>query len=110
MVTAIVLAAGRSTRMGGGENKQFIELLGRPLLWYALQAFQTCAAIDAIVVVRRPDYAETASQLVKQHSFSKVVQFADGGVERQNSVWSGLEKCDPATRIVAVHDGARPLV
>ena len=43
MVTAIVLAAGRSTRMGGGPNKQFIELLGKPLVYYSLAAFEQCA-------------------------------------------------------------------
>ena len=108
MVTAIVLAGGRSTRMGGGPNKQFIELLGKPLVYYSLAAFEQCPAINAIVFVRRPEYTEQAAQLAGP--FKKVVAFADSGVERQNSVWNGLEKCDPATEIVAVHDGARPLV
>ena len=64
MVTAIVLAAGRSTRMGGGPNKQFIELLGKPLIWYALTAFEQCAGINEIVLVRRPDYADEAGKIV----------------------------------------------
>jgi 2-C-methyl-D-erythritol 4-phosphate cytidylyltransferase len=106
MVTAIVLAAGRSTRMGGGPNKQFLELLGKPLLWYSLAAFEQCRAVDNVVVVRRPDYAAQAEQLARQ--FPKITAFADGGVERQNSVWNGLEKA--TGDIVAVHDGARPLV
>jgi 2-C-methyl-D-erythritol 4-phosphate cytidylyltransferase len=106
MVTAIVLAAGRSTRMGGGENKQFIELLGRPLVWYSLAAFEQCCVVDEIILVRRPDCAEQAERIARQ--FKKVVAFSDGGVERQNSVWNGLEKAKGD--IVAVHDGARPLV
>lgn len=106
MVTAIVLAAGRSTRMGGGENKQFITLLGKPLVYYALAAFEQCCVVDEIIVVRRPDYAEQAGQIARQ--FKKVAAFADGGVERQNSVWNGLEKA--TGDIVSVHDGARPLV
>lgn len=110
MVTGIVLAAGRSSRMGGGPNKQFIELLGKPLLWYSLMAFEQCPTIEAVVLVRRPDYDQEADELVRQSGFQKVTAFADGGVERQNSVWNGLERCDPATKIVAVHDGARPLV
>jgi 2-C-methyl-D-erythritol 4-phosphate cytidylyltransferase len=110
MVTAIVLAAGRSTRMGGGLNKQFIELLGKPIIWYSLTAFELCGAVDAVILVRRPDYAQEAEQIVREFGFHKVVAVADGGAERQNSVWNGLEKCDPATEIVAVHDGARPLV
>ncbi|MEI6082984.1 MAG: 2-C-methyl-D-erythritol 4-phosphate cytidylyltransferase [Verrucomicrobiota bacterium] len=106
MVTAIVLAAGRSTRMGGGTNKQFIDLLGKPLIWYALTAFQQCRLVTEIILVRRPDYAAEATEIARE--FSKVVAFAEGGVERQNSVWNGLEKA--TGEIVAVHDGARPLV
>ena len=108
MVTAIVLAAGRSTRMGAGPNKQFLELHGRPLLHYSLAAFQACPAVAAIVIVRRPDYAGPAAQLGQ--GFSKVTGYTDGGPERQDSVWNGLDHCPAGTQIVAVHDGARPLV
>jgi 2-C-methyl-D-erythritol 4-phosphate cytidylyltransferase len=106
MVTGIVLAAGRSTRMGGGPNKQFIELLGQPLIYYSLAAFEQCPAIDEIVLVRRPDYADPAEAIGRQ--FPKIVAYVDGGVERQNSVCNGLQKA--TGEIVAVHDGARPLV
>jgi hypothetical protein len=110
MVTAIVLAAGRSTRMGGGLNKQFIELLGKPLMWYSLTAFELCGAVDA-VMSRAPSRLRRRGRTDRPRVWlHKVAAFADGGVERQNSVWNGLEKCDPATEIVAVHDGARPLV
>ncbi len=108
MITAIVLAAGRSTRMGGGENKQFLSLAGRPLLWHSLGAFQGCRAVDAIILMRRPDYADAAQHIARE--FPKVVACADGGTERQHSVWNGLETCPAGTKIVAVHDGARPLV
>ncbi|MCX7915111.1 MAG: 2-C-methyl-D-erythritol 4-phosphate cytidylyltransferase [Verrucomicrobiae bacterium] len=108
MITAGILAAGQSSRMGGGHNKQFLTLRGRPVVWYSLVAFQECAEVDAIVLVRRPDYAAQAETLARE--FPKVTAFADGGKERQDSVWNGLEKCDPRTEIVAVQDGARPLV
>ncbi|HVM60072.1 MAG TPA: 2-C-methyl-D-erythritol 4-phosphate cytidylyltransferase [Verrucomicrobiae bacterium] len=110
MVTAIVLAAGRSTRMGGGSNKQFLELLGKPLIVYSLAAFEQCRAIDAVVLVRRPDCAGQAEQVVREFGFKKVAAFADGGAERQDSVSNGLKVCGSETDIVAVHDGARPLV
>lgn len=106
MVTAIVLAAGRSSRMGGGPNKQFLELLGQPLIRYSLTAFSQCSQVAEIVLVRRPDYANEAAQIARE--FAKVVALVDGGAERQNSVWNGLEKANGD--IVAVHDGARPLV
>ena len=106
MVTGIVLAAGRSTRMGGGPNKQFIELSGQPLIWYSLAAFEQCPAVTEIIIVSRPDYTEAACQLAK--IFNKVTTVVEGGVERQNSVWNGLEKA--TGDIVAVHDGARPLI
>ena len=110
MVTGIVLAAGRSSRMGGGTNKQFLELLGRPLVSFSLAAFEQCRQVDAIVVVRRPDYAGVIEQIDQDAGCTKVVAFVDGGVERQNSVWNGMERCPAGTEIVAVHDGARPLV
>jgi 2-C-methyl-D-erythritol 4-phosphate cytidylyltransferase len=110
MVTAIVLAAGRSSRMGGSANKQFLEILGKPLLYYSLAAFESCAAVEAVVLVRHPDCAKQAEELVRQFGFQKIVAMTDGGAERQNSVWNGLARCNSATDIVAVHDGARPLV
>lgn len=106
MVTAIILAAGRSSRMGGGPNKQFIELLGQPLIRYSLAAFQQCPVVTEIILVRRADYAAEAELLAKD--YSKVTALVDGGAERQNSVWNGLEQA--TGEVVAVHDGARPLV
>ena len=106
MVTGIVLAAGRSTRMGGGPNKQFIELSGQPLIWYSLTAFEQCPAITEIIIVSRPDSTAAAHQLAR--IFKKVMHVVEGGAERQNSVWNGLEKA--TGEIVAVHDGARPLI
>jgi 2-C-methyl-D-erythritol 4-phosphate cytidylyltransferase len=110
MVIAIVLAAGRSTRMGTGANKQFLDLLGKPLVHHSLVAFQQCPDVTGIVLVRRPDYAGQAGKLVQAGRFAKVIAFADGGVERQNSVSNGLDQCPPGTEIVCVHDGARPLI
>lgn len=110
MVTGIILAAGRSTRMGGTGNKQFLELLGKPLLTYSLAAFEACAVVDHVVLVRRPDYARQAEAIVQANGFQKIRAYVDGGLERQNSVWNGLSFCPRGTEIVAVHDGARPLV
>ena len=104
--SGIVLAAGRSTRMGGGPNKQFIELSGQPLIWYSLTAFEHCPAVTEIIIVSRPDSMAEARRIAG--TFKKIKTIVEGGVERQNSVWNGLEKV--TGEIVAVHDGARPLV
>ena len=92
--------------MGGGPNKQFIELAGKPLIWYSLTAFEQCPTVNEIIIVSRPDCADAARRLAG--AFKKVSAIVEGGVERQNSVWNGLEKV--TGEIVAVHDGARPLV
>ena len=92
--------------MGGGPNKQFIELSGQPLIWYSLTAFEQCPTVAEIIIVGRPDDIEAARHIAGQ--FKKVSAIVDGGIERQNSVWNGLEKA--TGEIVAVHDGARPLV
>jgi len=112
MVTAIVLAAGRSTRMKlePSANKQFLPLHGQPVLYHSLLAFQRCAAVDAVIVVRHPDYIRQAAAVVDRAGAGKVHGYAAGGTERQDSVWNGLDACPADTEIVAVHDGARPLV
>ena len=92
--------------MGGGPNKQFIELGGKPLIWYSLTAFDQCPAVTEIIIVSRPEYMDEARRIAGM--FKKIKAIVGGGVERQNSVWNGLEKM--TGEIVAVHDGARPLV
>lgn len=108
-VCAIIVAAGRSERMGG-IDKLFAELAGRPLLAWTLGAFKSCTAIDDIVVVASPDSLERVGSLVREWRFDqKVTSVIPGGSSRQESVLAGLEAADGAT-LVAVHDGARPLV
>lgn len=104
----IVVAAGRSERMGGAE-KVFAELVGRPLLAWTLRAFKMCEAIDGVVLVVGAEAAGRAEALVREWRFTNVVDIVTGGARRQDSVRAGLDAARAAT-IVAVHDGARPLV
>jgi 2-C-methyl-D-erythritol 4-phosphate cytidylyltransferase len=107
--TAIIVAAGRSDRMGG-EDKIFAQLMGRPLLAWTLRAFKACTAIDNIVVVAAESSYDRIDTLVREWRFDpKVTAVVTGGNHRQDSVRAGLEAC-PSAKIVAIHDGARPLV
>lgn len=104
----IVVAAGRSERMGGAD-KVFAQLAGRPLLAWSLRAFKMCEAIEGVVLVVAPDAVSQAEALVREWRFTNVVDIVPGGAERQDSVRAGIDAARGAA-IVAVHDGARPLV
>lgn len=107
MVTAIIVAAGRSTRMG--ESKQFIMLGGRPLIAHTLAAFESCQAIDSIVVVAQPTDRERIKTIAAQYGIHKLTAVVEGGETRQQSVHNGALACGNADYI-AIHDGARPLI
>lgn len=109
-VSAIIVAAGGSVRMGGNESKQFIPLLGRPAIEYTLSAFQSCGLIDEIVVVCREQDIERVCGIVGEKSFDKVSQVVPGGDCRAESVLRGIEAADKNAKYYAIHDGARPLV
>ena len=107
-VGAIVVAAGAGTRMAG-VDKVFIPLTGKPLLAHTLFAFQSCSAVDDIVVVLPEDRLNNGGQLVEDHVISKVKGVCPGGARRQDSVKAGLEKL-AGCEWVLIHDGARPCV
>jgi 2-C-methyl-D-erythritol 4-phosphate cytidylyltransferase len=105
----IIVAAGRAERMNG-QGKVFVEVMGRPLITWTLGAFKRCDAVDDVVVVASPDGLERMRALVREWRFDdKVTAVVPGGATRQDSVRAGLEASDGAA-IVAVHDGARPMV
>jgi 2-C-methyl-D-erythritol 4-phosphate cytidylyltransferase len=104
----IVVAAGRSERMGG-VDKVFAPLAGRPLLAWTLRAFKNCPVIDGVVVVVARNTVDRAAAIVREWRFANVVDIVAGGDQRQDSVRAGLEAARDAA-IVAVHDGGRPLV
>src|SRR5256885_11817917 len=86
----IVLAAGRSERMGG-VDKVFAPLMGRPLLAWTLAAFKTCDDVDEVVLVTSADSVERGRALVREWSFRKVTQIVAGGASRQDSARAGVE-------------------
>ena len=105
-VGAIVLAAGSSRRMGGGD-KLLADLAGRPVLSWTLAAFEECDAVDDLVVVTSPANRAAVAELSR--GLSKLRALVAGGRERQDSVGAGLNAL-ARIDLVAVHDGARPLI
>ena len=110
MTTAIIVAAGKSERMGAGADKAFLSLGNKPVLAWSLLAFERCPAVDRIVVVVRKDQLVATKAVCQMFGISKLDKIVPGGAKRQDSVQAGLAACDLDTRYVLVHDGARPMV
>lgn len=116
--TAIVLAGGQGKRMGTNVHKQYLEISGKPLIYYSLMAFETSAVIDDVILVVGEGYVDyVRTGIVENYGFRKVRQIITGGKERYDSVWEGLKalKTDAGEnlyteRYVFIHDGARPFV
>lgn len=115
MNTAIILAAGVGQRMrNGGLPKQFLKLMGKPIIIYTLEKFEDCHDIDQIIIVCHAGYVEYMQDLVASYHIKKVKSIIVGGTDRQDSLCRGLqEACDCGAAeedIVVIHDGVRPLV
>ncbi len=109
-VSAIIVAAGGSVRMGIADSKQFIPLLERPAIEYTLKAFQKCYLIKEIVIVCREQDTERIKTLVDENGFTKVSQLVLGGASRAESVRNGVYAANENAKYFAIHDGARPLI
>lgn len=107
--TAIVLAAGKGSRMNSSVQKQFMELDGFPLLFYALRAFEQSCVDEVILVAGENETEYCRTQIVEKYQFHKVSRTVSGGSERYLSVYEGLRAVRD-TDIVLIHDGARPFV
>jgi len=108
MTSAIIVAAGRGTRMGPGVDKLFLEVAGRPVVAHTWARFDQALWIDEIVLVVRDGMQSTFEELGRQSGLQKAHRFVVGGKERQDSVWNGLQALDPRAELVAIQDGARP--
>ena len=105
---AIVLAAGRGSRMGGDIHKQFMLLGGRPLVYYSLKAFAE-SAVDEIVLVTGEEDIVRCEEIVRKYNIAKVKAVVPGGRERYDSVYEGLKAADTSSYVL-IHDGARPFL
>ena len=111
MNVAIIVAAGSGTRFGSETPKQFLEILGKPLVVHTLERFDYCPTIARIILVLPAGRIENFSNIVDNYNLKKLVKMVAGGKTRAESVLSGLNAIDSQkAEIIAVHDGARPLV
>ena len=104
---AVIVAAGNASRMGG-IDKVMAPLAGEPMIRHTVRAFQACEVIREIVIVTRQDLLEEIMDLCKD--YPKVTAVITGGRTRQESVEAGLEAMSDKVKVVAIHDGARPLI
>ena len=108
--TAIVLAAGQGKRMNSRVQKQFLELGGKPVLYYSLNCFQQSPLItDIILVTGAESVAFCKEEIVEKYGLTKVTKVIPGGKERYDSVYEGLLACENSD-FVLIHDGARPFI
>lgn len=106
--SAVVPAAGSSTRMAG-ENKQFSTLGGIPVLAHTLMNLENCEYVDEIIVATKPEEIPLVWSLISKFGITKLRHIVAGGNSRGESVAKGAAICSPDAKLIAVHDGARPL-
>ena len=110
MNSAIIVAGGRGSRFSSDIPKQFVEILGRPLIVHTLERFERCEDVDEIILVLPQEYINELRESSLFSSITKLKVFVPGGATRSESVSNGLAAVDPLAEVVAIHDGARPLV
>jgi 2-C-methyl-D-erythritol 4-phosphate cytidylyltransferase len=108
MTSAIVVAAGTSQRMGF--DKLTAVLAGCPVFIRTLQRFEICSDVQETILVAHPERLKSFGSLVADFGLRKVSRVVAGGEQRHLSVAAGLQAASPAADLVAVHDGARPLI
>lgn len=109
-ISAIIVAAGSSSRMGEGIDKQMVMLGALPVLAHSIRAFEQCASIDEIIVVTKSEHIMDVGNLAQAFGFSKLRCVVAGGATRQESVSNGISACGEHVEYYLIHDGARPLV
>lgn len=108
---AIIVAGGSGTRFGNPGGKLLIEVAGKPLITWTLEAFDAAERVSRIVVVCPPDKSDEMNRsAVEPYSFSTPIAFAPSGAERQDSTRNGLSAVPADCEIALVHDAARPLI
>ena len=108
--TAIVLAAGQGKRMQSNVHKQYLLIQDKPVLYYALQVFETSFVDDIVLVVGKDEKEYCQKEIVEKYGFTKVKMIVEGGKERYHSVAYGINAIDWKCDYIFIHDGARPFI
>jgi 2-C-methyl-D-erythritol 4-phosphate cytidylyltransferase len=108
MTSALIVAAGKGTRVGPNVDKLFLEAAGQPVVAHTWRRFDRAPCVDEIILVVRDTMQPAFNELAEQHRFQKPYRLVVGGEERQDSVWNGLQALSPSAEIVLIQDGARP--
>ena len=108
MTSAIIVAAGKGTRMGANVDKLWLEVAGRPVVAHTWKKFNDATCVDEIILVVREGLQPEFLKLAAEYQFQKPFRLVAGGAERQDSVWNGLAALADKTEIVAIQDAARP--
>ena len=110
-VAVVIPAGGRGTRIGGRLPKQFLTIGGEPILVATVRAFASHPAVDQVVIAAPAEHLTRTRRVVRQlPPRGATVTVVEGGAERQDSVWRGLQAIAEATEIILVHDAVRPFV
>ena len=107
---AVVLAAGSGSRMQSDVKKQYMEIGGKPLIYYSLKAFEESIIDDIVLVVSRGDVSYVTKEIVEKYKFDKVTAVVEGGLARYHSVRLGLQAAAADCDYAFIHDGARPFI
>ena len=108
-IAAVCLAAGQGKRMESNVQKQYLLIHDKPVLYYALKAFQDSSVEEVVLVVGAGEEEYCKKEIVNRYEFTKVKSIVAGGKERYHSVFQGLQAVEEADYVL-IHDGARPFL
>ncbi len=108
--SAVILAAGSSSRMGGNSTKQFLELDGIPVVARTIMEFERSPLIDEIIVVAKADEIEKYDGFAEKYNITKPFKVIEGGDTRQESARNGVDAVNEKSKFIAIHDAARCLI
>lgn len=109
-VSVIIAAAGNSTRYGTGKSKQFLLLEKVPVLIKSVQAFDQIDCVQEIIITARKQDFDVIKDFLVQYNIQKVKSVVEGGATRQDSILAAVREVSEKAELIAIHDGARPLV
>ena len=107
---AIILASGHGSRYGSSVPKQFVEIQGKTILEYSIEAFESNSKIDNIIIVITPEYRDLAQKILDKNSYKKITKLLNGGLTRKESSSIAVNSVDEKEANILIHDCARPFV